>query len=432
MTDLRNRLMPKIIEHHHEGLDLGPGLVYPDYDGACLGNIPASLPVWLGLESRLPLQPLREEITNHLPGPYQNVILFLLDGLGLLNLDWLLERAAEFPTLGFWPQALEKGLLAPLTSIGLSTTSAALTSLWTAAAASQNGVLAYEMYLKEYGLTANMLRHSAAMFSGDVGGLVRAGFDPQKFLPVERLGEYLARYGAGTYAFQHATIANSGLSTMLLEGAQTVPFKNLSDLWVSLEALLKWRDGVPTYTYAYWSDLDELAHRYGAQDERLLLEFATFTTGFERFLRRLAGLQTGRSLVLVTADHGLIGTPVYPELNLQNHPMFLEQLAMLPSGEARVPILYVRPGHEDGVHAYVEQAWPGRFRLVNSQGALAAGLFGPLPATPRVGERLGDWLVVPQGDGYFWWDVRKPNTMLARHGGFSPEEMLIPLMAFEV
>ena len=45
---------------------------------------------------------------------------------------------------------------------------------------------------------------------------------------------------------------------------------------------------------------------------------------------------------------------------------------------------------------------------------------------------MGDWLVIPQSNGYFWWDSRKENTMLGRHGGFSPEEMLIPLMGFEV
>ena len=45
---------------------------------------------------------------------------------------------------------------------------------------------------------------------------------------------------------------------------------------------------------------------------------------------------------------------------------------------------------------------------------------------------MGDWLVIPQSNGYFWWDTRKENTMLGRHGGFSPEEMLIPLMAFEM
>jgi hypothetical protein len=432
MPDLRSSLLPFLTNHHLEGLNLGAGLVYPNYAGYALSNIPASIPGWLGLESRLPQLPLAGEILQHTHGPYQNVILFLLDGLGLFNLQQMLERTEDYPILAAWPRLLEGGLLAPLTSVALSTTSAALTSVWTAAAPSQHGVLAYEMYLKEFGVTANMILHSAAMFSGDVGGLARAGFVPQNFLLVDCLGNHLAAAGVGTYAFQHASIARSGLSTMLLSGAEVAPFKNLSDLWVSLEALLKWRAGNRTYTYAYWGDLDELAHRYGPQDERVVMEFATFTQGFERFMRRLRGLHTGKTLVLVTADHGLIHTPVDPALDLQHHPEFLEHLSMLPSGEARVPFLYVRPGHEAAVQEYAAQAWPERFRLVNSQQALAAGLFGPLPAYKRVAERLGDWLVIPQGNGYLWWDTRKENSMLGRHGGFSLEEMLIPLIGFEM
>jgi predicted AlkP superfamily pyrophosphatase or phosphodiesterase len=432
MPDLRSTLLPFLTDHRLEGLNLGDGLVYPNYAGYALSNIPASIPGWLGLDTELPQPPLAGEILQHTHGPYQNVILFLVDGLGLLNLQQMLERIDDYPVLTAWPRLLDQGLLASLTSIALSTTSAALTSLWTAAAPSQHGVLAYEMYLKEFGVTANMILHSAAMFSGDVGGLARAGFVPQNFLPVQRLGEQLDTEGVGTYAFQHASIARSGLSTMLLGGAEVAPFKNLSDLWVSMEALLKWRDGKRTYTYAYWGDLDELAHRYGPQDERVVMEFTTFTIGFERFMRRLRGLNTGKTLVLVTADHGLIHTPVDPALDLQRHPEFLEHLSMLPSGEARVPILYIRPRHEAVVQEYAAQAWPGRFPLVNSQQALAAGLFGPLPAYHRVTERLGDWLVIPQGNDYLWWDTRKENTMLGRHGGFSQEEMLIPLMGFEV
>ena len=432
MIDLQPVLLPKLTNHRLNGLDLGDGLVYPNYAGYALSNIPASIPGWLGIETKLPQPPLAGEILQHTYGPYQNVVLFLLDGLGLLNLQQMLERTEDYPALAAWPRLLEQGLLAPLTSVALSTTSAALTSVWTAATPSQHGVLAYEMYLKEFGVTANMILHSAAMFTGDVGGLARAGFLPQSFLPVDRLGDTLAAAGAGVYAFQHASIVRSGLSTMLLSGAEVAPFKNLSDLWVSLEALLKWRAGKRTYTYAYWGDLDELAHRYGPQDERVVMEFATFTAGFERFMRRLRGLHTGKTLVLLTADHGLIHTPVDPALDLQHHPEFLEHLSMLPSGEARVPFLYVRPGHEAAVHEYAAQAWPEHFRLINSQQALASGLFGPLPAYKRVEERMGDWLVVPQSNGYFWWDTRKENTMLGRHGGFSPEEMPIPLMGFEV
>ena len=189
MTDLRPILLPKLTNHRLDGLDLGDGLVYPNYAGYALSNIPASIPGWLGLETKLPQPPLAGEILQNTHGPYQNVILFLLDGLGLLNLQGMLERTEDYPALAAWPRLLEGGLLAPLTSVALSTTSAALTSVWTAAAPSQHGVLAYEMYLKEFGVTANMILHSAAMFSGDVGGLIRAGFMPQSFLPVDRLGD---------------------------------------------------------------------------------------------------------------------------------------------------------------------------------------------------------------------------------------------------
>lgn len=435
MPDLTAEILPRLQSHRLPGLDLGEGLIHPHYNGLALTNLAASLPGWLGLEA-LPAPaepPLDSLILGRLQAEYQTVILLLVDGLGWLDFQRLTaDWSREFPVLATWPRLLENGLLAPLTSIALSTTSSALTSLWTAAAPSRHGVLAYEQYLKEYQLTANMITHSAASYNGDVGGLARAGFLPQEFLPVGVLGQYLQASGVGAYAFQHLSIARSGLSTMLLRGAEVFPFRNLSDLWVSLEGLLQAHRAERKYIYSYWGDVDELSHRYTPQDERVAMEFATFSQGFDRFLRCLSSISTGRSLVLVTADHGLIPTPIRPELEMKRHPAFLDHLSMLPTGEGRLPFLYVRPGHEQAVQEYIARAWPGRFKLVNSADALARGLFGPLPAYHHTLERLGDWLVIPQGDDYFFRDLRKENTMLARHGGFSPQEMLIPLMAFEV
>ena len=435
MPDLTAEILPQLQSHRLPGLDLGEGLIHPCYAGLSLANIPASIPGWLGADP-VPgpvLPPLDARIHDRLQAEYQTVVLFLVDGLGWLDFPRLVgEWSREFPALAAWPRLLENGLLAPLTSIALSTTSAALTSLWTAAAPSQHGVLAYEQYLKEYQLTANMISHSAASYAGDVGGLARAGFLAQDFLPVSVLGEHLAGAGVPAYAFQHLSIARSGLSTMLLRGAEVNPFRNLSDLWVSLEGMLQAHRAERKYVYAYWGDVDELSHRYTPRDERVAMEFATFSQGFDRFLRRLPSLTTGRTLVLVTADHGLMPTPIRPELEMKRHPAFLDHLSMLPTGEGRLPFLYVHPGHEEAVREYIARAWPGRFRLLNAAEALAKGLFGPLPAYQRVAERLGDWLVIPQGDDYFYREMRKENSMLARHGGFSPQEMLIPLMAFEV
>ena len=90
---------------------------------------------------------------------------------------------------------LDESIFSPLTSITPSTTSSALTTLWTGAYPAEHGILGYEVWLREYGVIANMILHSAFTFLGDVGGLQRAGFDPLTFLPVPTLGPHLLDNG---------------------------------------------------------------------------------------------------------------------------------------------------------------------------------------------------------------------------------------------
>jgi hypothetical protein len=43
-------------------------------------------------------------------------------------------------------------------------------------------------------------------------------------------------------------------------------------------------------------------------------------------------------------------------------------------------------------------------------------------------DRLGDVIALARGDSYLWW-ANKDNPLIGRHGGLSPEEMLVPLLA---
>jgi hypothetical protein len=56
------------------------------------------------------------------------------------------------------------------------------------------------------------------------------------------------------------------------------------------------------------------------------------------------------------------------------------------------------------------------------------GLFGPGEKHPRLLERLGDLLIVAKGHAYLWWSASEDH-LLGRHGGLSPEEMLVPFLA---
>jgi predicted AlkP superfamily pyrophosphatase or phosphodiesterase len=315
--------------------------------------------------------------------------------------------------------------LLPLTSVVPSTTATALTSLWTGRTPAEHGVLGYEMWLKEYSLSANMILHSPAFFQGDVGSLGKSGFNPLTFLPVPTLGPHLAAHGIPTYAFQHFAIAFSGLSSMLFPSVNVRPYRTASDLWVSLPAHLQAHAGERAFTYIYWDELDELSHRFGPNDVRVELEFANFTSLVEHFLNTMIGSR-GETLLLVTADHGHIHTPKSPRFELRNHPELTSSLHMLPSGESRFAYLYIKPGCEGKVREYLERALPEQFIMLASEAVVQSGLLGGGRPHPGLADRTGDYVLIAQEAAYLWW-ANKENFMLGRHGGLSTIEMQIPL-----
>ena len=424
-------LLPRILTHRlplsgrPQGLDAGENIVYPNYDGLSLINIPAAICGWLGVPP-IGAPGLLAEATQPHDRIFRRVVLLVVDGMGLNTLQAAFESAVDQPDLAVWGAF---DAVVPLTSITPSTTAAALTSLWTGLPPSRHGVMAYEVWLKEYGLIANLIRHAPVGITWEPGSLAKSGFDPLSFLPVPTLGPHLQHHGIHTTAFQHFSIARSGLSNMLMRDVDIKPFRSLSDLWVSLEALLAANTDERAYTYIYWGDLDEHSHLFGPDDPRTALEFAAFSRQFAAFLRRLRAQSASQdTLLLVTADHGHLSTPRQSHYELRNHPDLRDCLVMYPSGEARLPFAYLRPGREEAFLRYIERTWPDEFIAVSSDQALQAGWFGGPPFYERVPDRIGDFIVVPRSDAYWFFGDRE-NVLQGRHGGMSRTEMLVPLLS---
>jgi len=148
----------------------------------------------------------------------------------------------------------------------------------------------------------------------------------------------------------------------------------------------------------------------------------------EDFARQMSPEVGAKTLLLLFADHGQITTHKDPNFELRNHPDLTERLHILPTGENRLPYLYLRPGQDEAVNEYIQKAWPGSFTTIPSDHALKADLFGPGAPSPFSADRLGDITVLTHGDAYMWW-ANKENPLIGRHGGLSSEEMLVPLLA---
>lgn len=420
-------LLQNIENHRLPNLDLGDDLIHPKYDGQSILNIPSSICKLLGAPV-LDSPPLIPEILDSIGDDIQRVVLILMDALALHRLQ---KWATEDPDM-IWNQFIEEGQLSPLTSITPSTTSAAITTLWTGVPPAQHGIGGYEQWLTEYGVVANMIEHKPITYTGGAGNLSMAGFDPRNFLTVNPYSPYLQKHGITPYAFQHFAIANSGLSRMLLSGAKVKPFDTQADLWIGVRELLESSQDEKMLAGVYWSNVDSLSHIYGPDSERAQADFAHFSIAFrDYFLNKLDQKTRQNTLVILTADHGQITTEKQPYYDLVNHPSLTRRLHIQPTGEHRLAYLHIKPGQIEAVREYIERTWPNQFVILESEYALHNGLFGPGVPDERFINRIGDLIVIAKGNAYWWWGQGK-DPLYGRHGGMHRQEMLVPFLSLRL
>jgi hypothetical protein len=424
MTDITPTNLPLIKAYQLPGLPLSPDFIYPDYHGGSILNLPSSICQSLGT-GPLGAAPLRPDLIITAADSVRRLILVLVDALSLDRLQrWMSDGTAPV-----WSRLAEQGKLAAITSIAPSTTSAALTSLWTGRSPAEHGIVGYELWLKEYGVVSNMIAHSPMSFGNDAGSLAKAGFIPEQFLNLPTLGPALAAAGIRSYALQHRSILHSGLSQMYFQDVNLHGFFTPSELWVNLRHLVESNPRQKQYFWVYTGQIDHFSHYYHPDDERVASEFADFSWTFEQqFLNKLSPALCQGTLLLLTADHGMIATEKSARYDLRNHPDLTRLLHILPTGESRLMYLFIRPGQTDQVHSYFDRTWPGQFSFIDPAEAVDKGLFGPGTPHPRLADRLGDLIVAAHNDAYLWW-AEKENPLVGRHGGLSAEEMIVPLLS---
>jgi len=159
MPDITTNILGDLRDHRLPDLDLDGEFIYPDYSGKSILNIPSSVCSLLDAPG-IGAPPLAPEILSPLGKDYRRIVLILMDALALHRLQrWMVDGTAPI-----WSRLAQDGMLAALTSITPSTTSAALTSLWTGLSSAEHGITGYEMWLKEYGVVANTILHTPIAF----------------------------------------------------------------------------------------------------------------------------------------------------------------------------------------------------------------------------------------------------------------------------
>jgi len=330
--------------------------------------------------------------------PARRYVVVLVDGLGWHLLDSSRDVAPYLSSL----DSLE-----PLTSGVPSTTVTSLTSLGTGLAPGQHGVVGYTSRIPGTDRLLNALKWSA-----DV--------DPLTWQPYPSMFEQMGAAGARVATVNRASFEGTGLTVCSQRGAV---YYGADTVWERLSVVAEVAKADCSLTYAYESTLDHLGHDVGCTGPAWRRRLAEVD---DELLRLRAALPSD-SVMVVTADHGMVDIATEGRLDVDDFPDLLDDVVLL-GGEARLRHVYCRAGADGDVAARWRERLGDRAAILTRAAAEEAGWFGPV--APAVRPRIGDVLVAGL-DGFAAFSRRLfpvEGKMIGFHGSLTPQEMLVPLL----
>jgi hypothetical protein len=379
----------------------------PDYHGGSIVNLTASLIAALGGEESVypPLRQLPPAALQH----SRNVVLLVIDGLGY---DTLARVGAG--------GALRRGLRGAITSVFPPTTATAVTTFLTGTAPQQHALPGWHVYFRELGSVLAVLPFRARHGGPPLG---EAGIDAAALFGHVPLFD---RIKARSYVVAPERIIHSDYNTAHTGGAERRAYVTLPQLFTTTAKILR-QGQERTYVYAYWPELDRLAHEHGIGSREAARHLAELDAEFERFLHHIQGSDT---TVIVTADHGFIDTDPEHSIEIDKHPVLAETLLLPLCGDRRVAYCYVQPEKRAQFEHYVQTTLAQEVELFASAQLIASGYFGLGPAHPRLQERVGHYTLVMKHNAIIkdWLLGEHHYTQIGVHGGVSDAEMQVPLV----
>ncbi len=351
---------------------------------------------------------------------FERVVFVYFDAFG-----WtFLERHAGHP---LFDRARSDGLLVQLTAQFPSTTTAQVTTIHSGLPVAEHGLYEWHVYEPTLDRLITPLLFS---FAGDgIRGTLLGQIEPDALFPTDSIYAQLADAGVRSTVVLPTSIAGSAPNVGLLRKADVVPFETAPSALAAAARALEEGAG---YAHVYLDALDSLMHAVGTDDDAVGFVTQSVLDDLHR-----ATFPPG-TLVLLTADHGM--SPVDPARTvyvIELWPGLGERLEtgadgkpLAPAGSCRDLFLPVRARHVDDVCTELGERLDSTADVVPVAELIAVGIFSEPSA--RLRSRLANVVVLPRyGEAVYWHEAgRFEQRLHGQHGGLSPQEMEIPLVAW--
>lgn len=338
--------------------------------------------------------------------PADRTCVFLVDGMG-----WELLRAhpQDAPFLTSLLGTSLAGSGRPLTAGFPSTTATSLASVGTGLPPGAHGLAGYTVAVPGKLRLMNQLRW-------------QPWTDPHAWQPYPTVFQLAHAAGIETCQVSAPGFAETPLTRVALSGG-TFHGRLTGEERMDLAAdRLAAADR--TLVYTYYSELDGMGHRYGVDSDAWRGQLMRV----DRLAERLAEQLPPRSVLYVTADHGMIDIAEEDRIDFDEDWELRAGVALL-GGEARARHLYAVPGAAADVHAVWSEVVGHQMWVATREQAVEAGWFGPR-VDDRVLGRIGDVVAVAHDDIAITAGRTEPreSAMIGLHGSLAPGEQLVPLL----
>ncbi len=301
-----------------------------------------------------------------------------------------------------------------LTSAFPSTTASSLASLGTGVEPGLHGMVGYDVLDPDQDKVVNLL------------GNWDSAVDPLRWQNQQTVFERLAGV-LPTATISLPKFANSPMTQAALRGSRFIPAATVHARTAAAAELLTAEKQV--LLYFYWSELDKAGHRYGADSREWEYELEELDAA----MRRLAQQLPPDTLLLLTADHGMIDVPESARIDYSAEPELIAGVRHT-GGEPRLVQLYLEPDADvERLRSAWLKTWGTQVTVCTRQEAIAAGYFGTV--RPEVLPRIGDLLIAAREPMAFY-DTRRvrPTAMevIGQHGSLTKAEREIPLLRIPV
>jgi hypothetical protein len=340
--------------------------------------------------------------------PADRVCVFLVDGLG-----WELLRAHP-DHAPFLTSLLPSSLAAsgqPLTAGFPATTATSLASVGTGLPPGAHGLAGYTVRIPGERRLMNQLRWQPHV-------------TPRSWQPYPTVFQLADRAGVATHQVSSPKFEFTPLTEVALTGGEfhgRLAGEERMDL-----AADRLGSADRTLVYTYYSELDGMGHRYGVDSDAWRGQLMAV----DRLAQRLAEQLPPRSVLYVTADHGMIDIAPEDRVDFdENEGWELRNGVALLGGEGRARHVYALPDAAADVFDAWSEVLGDRMWVATRDQAIAEGWFGPR-IDDRVYERIGDVVAAARDDMAVIASRREPGEsgMIGLHGSMTPVEQLVPLL----